>query len=160
MSAYIRYRADCPWWSMVVLLQNFLVAISLAIFDDGMSQTCYIAAVLLTYTFLVGFTQPYYAPFCNFCDSVTSLGKTLLVAVVPLSRGGGSSSSNSFTVAVAIVTYVIAVLFLVQAVARSLSFRFQRIVTDWEVFGSTAASKLGSFLPGTIDLTEVAILAS
>lgn len=152
MSLTVPFRAGCPWWGVVVLFQNFSVAITLCLFEDGVSQTFYMSAVIFLYAMMLAAVQPYYAPFSYYCDFATSTCTGIVVMACQLAR-----SYEVLVFTIVIVTYTSAAFFFGVAFYDRIRFKITGKPTDWRVYGDATIGKLNEVLPHTIDLTLVAM---
>jgi len=90
LSITIRYKKEYPWWTLVVLLQNILVAMSVTFFQRGDQQSIYLAFVLVIYFTLVSTFRPFFAPLAHYCELASCLGRVLIMMVAPVYDATGS----------------------------------------------------------------------
>lgn len=155
----IRYKNNMPWWTLVVLIQNLLVALALTLFESGAWQSIYLAFVLAIYFALVSAFRPFFAPVVHCCELGSSLGRVLLMMVAPIYSE--TQEGDWLVACVVFLTYGSVAFFFVYTIYLVIRFRFSDEPDDLEQECIGLEERLTNKIMGTVpDYVDVAQQAS
>jgi len=144
----IRYNSNKPWWTVVVLVQNLLVALTLTFFEDGAWQSIYLAFVLAMYFALVASFRPYFAPIVHYCELASCTGRVLLMMIAPVYSQ--TQDGEWLMLTVVFITYGSTLICFLYAICLFLRFKMFQMPSDLETECANLEDKLSNQLMGDI----------
>jgi len=134
----LKYSNEAPWWYIIVLVQNLLVAMSVTFFQDGLWQTTFMSCVLIVYISLLCSYRPYLAPLAHYSDLCTSIGKMLFLICIPMYSTEQYGEALMWVILV--FTYIPCVGFFAWAIYTVILFQVQQMEIDPRAVGANLAA--------------------
>jgi len=156
-SITLRFGSKVPWWFLVQMFLNLLIAMTMSLFQSGGWQMVWMIMVFSFY--LVGLLsfKPWFCPMLHYADLCATFGKILiLVSLLPYhyTKHESEPSGATFAVIISTIVYIVCSGQALYALFRSILFASgqstQPITEIHDDLGGSAAKALR--LPESPDL--------
>lgn len=155
LAVTIRYRKESAWWFLMILLQNFLLALTLSFFEDGAWQATYMGCIFALYAVALASFKPYFSPLVHYCDLSASVVRALFMVVIPMYSFSGQG--EALVIIFAMLLYFPCIVFFSWSLYLLFNFKVKGIPVEVDKVCQDLGGRVTHTLfPDSSDLTEVA----